>query len=80
MMTLTSTRILVQISIEDDTGNIAALILALTTLAELLFTAARFVNFITFWVKDFAEAVRFVTIVFSIGCRSLAWGFVGVRI
>lgn len=75
MMTLThQTRIAVNVLVEDDTGSVAALIMALTLLVNLLVGVGRFVNGVILWLGDFAEAARFTSTVFTIGFKSLAFG------
>lgn len=81
MITLASTtRIAVHVLVDDDTGNIAALILALTALVNLLVKVGQFVSEAALLVSDVAEAARFTSTVFTIGVKSLAFGFVGVRL
>lgn len=81
MMTLThTTRIAVQVIVEDDPNNLAALVMAITFLVNLVVRLGWFVNQAALLVSDFTEAARFVTTVFTIGLKSLAWGFVGVRV
>lgn len=80
MMTLShSTRIAVQIAVEDDTGNVAALIMALTALVSLLVKLGSLLTEAVYLVSDLAEAIRFTNAVFTIGLKSLAWGL-GVRV
>lgn len=74
------TRIAVQVIIEDEIDNLAALVAALTMLFTLLAYLGRLAKEVNLFVNDLTEAARFVTTVFTIGCRSLAWGFVGVRV
>jgi hypothetical protein len=81
MMTLAhSTRIAVQIVVDDDTGNVAALIMALTVLVNMLVKLGQFINELALWVSDFAEAVRFTYTVFTIGLKSFTYGFTGVSL
>ena len=80
MLTLAQrTRIAVQIIVEDDTGRVAACMLAITTLIELLLSLNRIVGDVIVFVSDILEAVEFTGKVFVIGWRSLAFGL-GVRL
>jgi hypothetical protein len=74
------TRIAVKVVINDDTGNVAALIMALTALIGLLVRLGQFINELALWVNDFNEAARFTHTVVIIGFKALAWGIVGVRL
>lgn len=74
-----TTRIAVQIVVDDDTGNVTALILAITALINLCLQLGRFISIIVLLISDFVEAIQFTVSVFTIGFRSLAWG-VGVRV
>lgn len=74
-----STRIAVQIVVDDDTGNVAALILAITVLINLFLQFGHFVSMILLLTNDFVEAAQFTAAVFTIGFRSLAWGM-GMRV
>lgn len=80
MMTLSHTRIAVQIAVEDDTGNIAAFFATLTALVSLLVKLGSFITEAALMVGDLVEAARFTNDIFTIGLKSLAWGLVGVRI
>lgn len=81
MMTLAnSTRIVVQIVVDDDTGNVAALIMALTALVSLVVKFGSLIQEAAFIVGDFVEAARFTNTVFTIGFKALAWGIMGVRV
>jgi hypothetical protein len=73
------TRIFVQIAVDDDSGNVAALIIALTTLVNLLVRFGQFLQEVALLVSDLVEAIRFTNLVFTIGLKSLAWGM-GVRV
>lgn len=79
MMTLTHTRIMVHVSIEDDTGQTAALITALTSLISWLVSVGYFVTQAVLWANDLMEATRFTSAVFAIGFKSLAFGM-GVKL
>jgi hypothetical protein len=80
MITLThTTRIAVQIVVDDDTGNVAALIMALTAFVSLLVKLGSLVNETALLIGDFVEAFRFTNAVFTIGFKSLAFGM-GVRL
>ena len=80
MMTLAhTTRIAVQIVVDDDTGSAAALIVALTTLVTLLVKFGSLLQGAALLVGDFVEAARFTNTVFTIGFKSLAFGM-GVRL
>ncbi|MCL4300559.1 MAG: hypothetical protein KJ077_32785 [Anaerolineae bacterium] len=76
---LHSTRIAVQIVVDDDTDSIAALILAITALINLLLQLGHFVSKVVVLITDFVEAAQFTAAVFTIGFRSLAWG-VGMKV
>jgi len=80
MMTLSHTRVAVQLVIDDDTGNVAALILALTAFVSLLVKLGGLLTEAALWVGDLAEAISFTNAVFTIGLKSLAWGLAGVRL
>lgn len=81
MITLAnSTRVAVHILVEDDTGNVTALIMALTALVNILVKMGQWINGAMLLVIDFAEAARFTSTIFTIGFKSLAFGFVGVRL
>lgn len=75
-----STRIAVQIAIEDDTGNVAALIMALTALVNLLLGLGGFIQEIVFLACDIKDAIDYTSTLFTIVFKSVAWGFVGVRL
>lgn len=89
MITLSSsTRIVVQVAIEDDSGQVAAFLGGLTLLGQAgalalllgcLLGLVRFLAGLAGWVSDFLEAARFTLTVFTIGFRSLAFG-VGVKV
>lgn len=74
-----STRIAVQIVVDDDTGSAAALIMALTALVTLLVKFGSLINEAASLVGDFVEAFRFTNTMFAIGLKSLAWGM-GVKL
>lgn len=74
-----STRIAVQIVVDDTTGHVAALVMALTALVNLLVSLGGLVAEAAQWVSDFVEAARFTSTVFTIGFKSLAFGM-GVRV
>ena len=74
-----STRIAVQIVIDDDTGSAAALMMALTALVSLLVKLGSLIQEAALLVGDFVEAARFTNTVFAIGLKSLAFGM-GVRL
>lgn len=69
-----TTRIAVQIVIQDDTGRVAALLLALTALIGLLVRFGNFVSSVALVISDAIEAVTFTAKVFSIGLKALAYG------
>lgn len=75
-----STRIAVQIVVDDDTGSAAALIMALTALVSLVVKLGSLLNEAALFIGDFVEAFRFTNAVFEIAFRSLAWGIIGVRL
>lgn len=75
-----STRIAVQIVIDDDTGNVAALIMALTVLVGMMVSLGRVVNGCAMWLGDLAAALEFVGKVYVIGFKSLAFGLAGVNL
>lgn len=80
MMTLShSTRIAVQMAVEDDTGNVVALIAALTALVSLLVKLGSLLTEAALLVGDLIEAARFTNLVFTIGLKSLAFGM-GVKV
>jgi hypothetical protein len=74
------TRVFIQIAIDDDSGNVAALIMTLTVLVNLLVRCGQFIKEAALLVSDFVEAAKFTNTVFTIGFKSLAYGFVGVRL
>lgn len=61
-----STRIAVQIVVDDDIGNVAALVMALTALVTLLVKLGSLVNNAALLISDFVEAARFTVAVFTI--------------
>lgn len=75
-----STRIAVQVAVEDDTGGLTGLILAITALVNLMIGLGRIVNQVNLFVSDFAAGLDFVSKVYVIGFKALAFGFVGVRL
>jgi hypothetical protein len=75
-----STRIAVHVLVDDDSGSVAALIMALVALVNLLVRLGGLIAGATQWVSDFTEAARFTSAVFTIAFKSLAFGFVGVRL
>lgn len=75
-----TTRIAVQVAIEDDTGGLTGLTMVITTLVGLLLGLGRFINRINFFVSDFVAGLDFVSKVYVIGFKALAFGFVGVRL
>ena len=75
-----STRIAVRVIIDDDTGHIVAFLLALTTLITMLIKFGQLVSEVVLLVNDFVEATHFTSTVFIIGFKSLAFGFVGVKL
>lgn len=79
MMTLTCTRIAVQIVVEDDTGKMAALFVALAALVSLLVKLGSLLTEAALLVGDLVEAAQFTNAIFTIGLKSLAWGL-GVRV
>lgn len=79
MILANSTRIAVQIVVDDDTGSAAALIVALTALVSLLVKFGTLLQEAAMLVGDFVEAARFTNAVFAIGFKSLAFGM-GVKI
>lgn len=81
MITLAhSTRIAVQIVVDDDTGNVATLIMALTVMVNMLVKLGQFINELALWMCDFVEAVRFTQTVFTIGLKSFTYGLTGVSL
>lgn len=74
------TRIAVQVIVEDEIDNLAALVAAITFLVNLVAYLGRLVKEVNQFVTDLAEASRFTVTVFTIGFKSLTWGFVGVRL
>lgn len=80
MMTLaSSTRIAVHVVIQDDSGNLAALLMALTALIGLLVQFGQFVASVIMLVSDTVQALDFTLKVFSIGLKSVAYGL-GVQL
>lgn len=80
MITLSSTRIVVQVAIEDDTGQIAAFLGALALLLGLLAWPGRLGAGLLAFALDLVEAARFTLTVFAIGFKSLAYGFGGLSL
>lgn len=75
MITLAhNTRIAVTIAIDDDTGRVASLLVALAALAGLLVRFGEFVVYAAGVVSDAIEAVTFAATVFTIGLKALAFG------
>jgi hypothetical protein len=80
MITLASTtRVKVAIAVEDDSGSVAALIMALTALVSILVKLGSLISEAAVLVSDFVEAARFTNTLFAIGFKSLAYGL-GVRV
>jgi hypothetical protein len=80
MITLShNTRIAVQIAVDDDSGSVAALIMALTALVTLLVKLGSLITWAALLVGDFVEAAQFTNALFAIGFKSLAYGL-GVRL
>lgn len=75
-----STRIAVQVAIEDDTGQVAALAMALTALVNLLLGLGGIVQELVFLARDIKQAIDYTNTLFTIAFKSLAWGFVGVSV
>lgn len=74
-----STRIAIQIVVDDTTGNVAALVMALAFVFGLLVKLGQLINLTGLFIQDFTEAYRFTFIVFTIGFKALAFGM-GVRV
>lgn len=70
----------IAILIDDDTGNVAELVAAITVLVAILISFSRFIYEVALLVSDVIEASRFTVVVFDIILRSLAWGFLGVKL
>lgn len=70
----------IAILIDDDTGNVAELVAAITVLVAILISFSRFIYEVALLVSDVIEASRFTVVVFDIILRSLAWGFWGVKL
>jgi hypothetical protein len=80
MITLShNTRIAVQIAVDDDSGSVAALIMALTVLVSLLVKLGSLISEAVLLVNDLIEAARFTNALFAIGFKSLAFGM-GVKL
>lgn len=69
-----STRIAVTVVIQDDTGRVAALLVAVAALVGLLTRFGLFVATAAGVVSDAIDAVTFAATVFSIGLKALAFG------
>lgn len=69
-----STRIAVTVVIQDDTGRVAGLLVALTALIALLIRFGKVVSDLILLVSDVIEAVTFTAKVFSIGLKAFAFG------
>lgn len=79
MIFANSTRIAVQVVVDDDTGSAAALIMALAALVSLLVKFGSLIQEAALLIGDFVEAARFTNAVFAIGLKSLAYGM-GVKL
>lgn len=69
-----STRIAVTVVIQDDTGRVAALLVALAALAGLLVRFGLFVSGVAGVISDAVYAVTFTAQVFIIGFKAFAYG------
>lgn len=69
-----NTRIAVQVIVEDDTGDVATLIMTLSVLIAVMARAGRVISDIVQFAGDVADSVYFTATVFEIGFVSLAWG------
>lgn len=74
-----STRIAVEVIVDDDAGQFVAFLLALTTLITMLIKLGQFVSKVVLLVNDFVEATHFTSMVFIIGFKSAAYGM-GMRL
>lgn len=75
-----STRIAVQVIVEDETGRVVAFLAALTTLIGMLVGVGHFVAYVVGLVQDIHEAITFVNRVYIIIFKALAYGFLGVNL
>lgn len=69
-----STRIAVTVVIQDDTGRVATLLVAVAALVGLLTRFGLFVSGVAGVISDAFEAVAFAATVFSIGLKAFAFG------
>lgn len=69
-----TTRIAVTVVIQDDTGRVAGLLVALAALVGLLVRFGKVVTDLILLVCDVIEAVTFTAKVFTIGFKAMAWG------
>ncbi len=74
-----TTRIAVQIVIDDEAGQFAQLVTALTALAGLLLRIIYTTRPVVVFVADLIEAAAFTIALFSIIGKALAFGL-GVRL
>ena len=72
------TRIAINLIVEDDSGQVAQFLAALTALIELFITVVQWIKPAVVWLSDLIEAITFTVKVFAIGFNALAYGF-GVR-
>lgn len=69
-----STRIIVQIAIDDDTGRIQALLTAVALLIAIVTKTGLVLSSAALLVSDVAQAADFTIKVLVIGLKSIAYG------
>lgn len=69
-----STRIIVQIAIDDDTGRIQALLTAVALLIAIVTRTGLVLSSAALFVSDVAQAADFTIKVLVIGLKSIAYG------
>jgi len=69
-----TTRIAINLIVEDDTGNVTELLTTLTALVSLLAGVSQFIAKTIIFFGDLLESAQFTFKVFCIGVNSLAFG------
>lgn len=69
-----STRIIVQVAIDDDSGRIQALLTAVALLIAIVTRTGLVLSSAALFVSDVAQAADFTVKVLVIGAKSLAYG------
>lgn len=73
------TRIAIHVIIQDDTGRVESLLIALTALVTLFLSLGQFVTVIMYFTSDLLQSFDFTLKVLGIVFKALAFG-AGVRL